>query len=162
MLVFGTCFALTEVGRACGDKFLIFGGPGFSRVDYASSYPSKVLVVKRPGELAVNSSKLISSLDRAGHKVKVIDSHAGLANALAEGKYDAVLVDLADAKASASPVASAAGQPLLVTVLSEPTAAELAASQEFACLRTPEKATTVMKLLDDFLAERKTARRRSQ
>ena len=159
LLVVGGCFALgSDFARACGDKFLTFG-PSPAMNKFHSSHPSKILVVRRGNGPAVSSSTLKDSLEMAGHKVKAIESPAQLAPMLAKDKYDAVLVDLGDAKVVAGHVKSSASQPLVVTVLSEPTAAELAAAQEYAHVSTPEKATTVMKTIDKFLSQRKAALR---
>ena len=158
-LVFVGVWTGTDIARTCGDKFLILGaGPAAPRL-YASVHPSSILVVRRSAGLAVDSPLLVSSLKRAGHSVKVIDSQVALPAALAKTKFDVILADLADARVIAAQAHPSSGQPALVPVLSEPTAAQLAAaSQEFASLlRAPDKAVNFLKAIDDLLAERLAA-----
>lgn len=160
VLTSGLAFG-ADIARACGDKFLVIGGTAAHK--YSSVHPSKILVLKRNADLAIDSPNLETSLVRAGHRPKLVASQAALAQALAKDNYAAVLVDLADAKAVSSQVAAAPSQPQLV-VLSDPTAAPVAAaSQDYACLiKTPETAKNFLSALDDFLRERKAALKASQ
>jgi hypothetical protein len=106
--------ALSPVGQACGDKFLMAGrGARFQRA-YASVYPGNVLIYARPSadpKAAIRDPQLHKALRQAGHAVSVIEEWAQLEQALKTGPVDIVLVDVAEAAKLRDLVASSSAHP---------------------------------------------------
>lgn len=140
---------------ACGDKLLVLGrGVRFQRA-YAAVHPASILIY-RPGASAVakDVKEFDSTLKDAGHKLQTVGDPASLADALAKGRFDLVLVDLAQAGAVASQVEASASKPRLVPLSFKATKADVAAAkQRFGSLlnipsRSGEYLATIDRAMD--------------
>src|SRR5262249_47561040 len=114
MLIAGIwSFGAGEVS-ACGDKFVLVGrGALVAR----SQFPSSILIFMNPTSRIPAAEKefhLEATLKAAGHKPVVAESQAELEKALASGKYDLVLADVADAPGLRKEAGAAPSKPLVL------------------------------------------------
>lgn len=158
LLVAGAAWIGSNPLNACGDKFLLLGR-GSSLGAYAAVHPATILIVrhgKTGSPLVIDDPQLASGLQRAGHKVRTLDSPAKLTQTLSATRFDVVLADLSDAVAIEPQVRDASAKPALVPVVFDPTANELAsAEKQFVCLlKAPEKVTHFLGVIDDLMKSR--------
>jgi hypothetical protein len=144
----------------CGDKFVVLGrGVRFGRA-FAAKHPGSVLIYANPASqmpAAMKEFRLEATLKAAGHRPRVVESSADLEQALASGKYDIVLADIADSPGVQKESASAASKPLVVPVLYKPTPAELAAvEKKYGCLIAPasSRSPDLLPVLDQAMQSR--------
>ncbi|HTO85921.1 MAG TPA: hypothetical protein VMR54_00140 [Thermoanaerobaculia bacterium] len=144
---------------ACGDKFVVLGrGARYGRG--VSKYPASILIYMNPAShmpAAAKEFKLEATLKAAGHKTRVVESSAAMEQALASGKYDIVLADIADTPDVQKDAASAASKPSVVPVLYKPTPAELAAvEKKYGCLIAPASSRNadLLPVLDQAMQSR--------
>ena len=127
---------------ACGDKFLVVGrGVKYGRT-HAAVNTASILIVGNVGSQAVAKNvKLEASLKEAGYKVRSVTDAAAADSALKSAKYDLVLADPADSSGLEEQVGGRSSKTVVVPVLYEPTADELAAAEKkYGCaLKTPGK-----------------------
>jgi len=145
---------------ACGDKFLLVGRGILFQHAYAAIYPGAILIVQPPKAVksaAVRDSRLVTALKMAGHKVDVVQQPANFVDVLRRSAYDIVLAERADA--SSIPEIATEGRPkaTIVAVLEDPASADLAAArQQFeVVLKTPERLSRILNLLDDVMKVRR-------
>ena len=150
--------AEAPVALGCGGKFAVLGrGMRFGR---ASKYPASILIYINPASnmpAAAREFKLEKTLKASGHKARVVESPVDLEQALASGKYDIVLADIADSPNVQKVAASAASKPIVVPVLYKPTPTELAAvEKKYGCLIAPasSRATELLPVLDQAMQSR--------
>ncbi len=131
---------------ACGDKLAMMGGGvSFERLNRSAHKGNLVLWIAPDSRLhaAERELDLKGILERAGHRVHVVENAADLQLALQAGRTDIILMDGSAAVASPPPVglASLAGSsPAMVAVLYEPTAAELSvAERSRTCVARADK-----------------------
>ena len=144
---------------ACGDKFLVIGRVA-RRVEKAK-HPAAVLLAVRPdarGASAARAMKLEATLKLAGHSVAKAPEGAPLAQALAAGTYDFVLVDLESAGAAALAAASARSRPgVIALAVDAPPAARKAAEAEYAVVvAAPSRNVAYLGAIDAATARRRT------
>jgi CheY-like chemotaxis protein len=125
----------------CGDKFVVLGrGMRLGRASPAK-FPGAVLIYVNPAShmpAAMKEFRLEATIKGAGHKTRVVESGADLEQALASGKYDIVLADIADSPGVQKGAAIAASKPSVIPVLYKPTPAELAeVEKKYGCLIAP-------------------------
>jgi hypothetical protein len=144
----------------CGDKFVVLGrGVRFGRA-FAAKYPASVLIYVNPAShmpAAMKEFQLEAALKAAGHKTRVAESSADLEKALASGKYDIVLADIADTPGVQKDASAAASKPSVVPVLYRPTPAELAAvEKKYGCLIAPasSRSPDLLPVLDQAMQNR--------
>lgn len=149
-----------EVGLACGDKFVVLGrGMRFGRV-LPAKYPASILIYMNPASnmpAAAKQFKLEQTLKAAGHKPRVVESATDLEQALASGKYDIVLADIADTPGIQKDATAGASKPSVVPVLYKPTPAELAAvEKKYGCLIAPvsSRSAELLPVLDQAMQSR--------
>lgn len=141
-------------GYACGDKFLVVGrGVKYGR-SHAAAHPASIVMYGNVASKVIAKDKLEASLKRAGHKVRPVADVGELEGALKSARYDLVLADLADSSGLENQVGSQASRPVVVPVLYDPTAAELAAAKEkYGCaLKAPSK--DYLARIDEIMATR--------
>ena len=143
---------------ACGDKLLVLNR-GLRFQDLSSSRPASILLYTNPGShtsAAINDGQLQSVLQKAGHKVQLIGERSRLDDALKTGRYDLVLVDLADAPGVEDELRVAPSAPVVVPVVYEETKAETeAVKKHYHCLlRAPEKKGSYLNAIDRALEEK--------
>jgi len=152
LVVSMTCGVATVPADACGDKLLVIGRR-VKRVPQAK-HPASVLLYLHAGSAlpeAAEEMHLEAILSQAGHSVDTVGGSEDLRSRLAEGGYDFVLTDLADAASVAREAGSAPGSPMVVPVAdgvdvdildSYPVAIEIGRSRSY------------LSALDDAMGER--------
>jgi hypothetical protein len=150
----------TQVVSACGDKFLLVGrGVRFQRA-YAAIHPASILIILPPKSVksaAVRDSRLMTALKMAGHRVEVVQQPANLSEVLGRSRHDLVLAEAADVPAIRDAAAGIGqGKPSIVSVLEQPSAAELTAARQQVeyVLKTPQSLSQILNLLDDVMKAR--------
>ncbi len=149
-----------QVVFGCGDKFVVLGrGMRFGRAS-AAKFPGAVLIYVNPAShmpAAMKEFRLETTIKGAGHKTRVVESTGDLEQALASGKYDLVLADIADGPKLQKDAASAASKPSVIPVLYKPTPVELAAvEKKYGCLIAPasSRSPDLLPVLDQAMQSR--------
>lgn len=146
-----------ETAIACGDKLLVLGrGVRFQRA-YAAVHPASILIY-RPGASAgaKDVKEFDSTLKDAGHKLQTVGDPASLADAMTKGRYDLVLVDLAQAGALESQIQAAPSKPRLLPLSYKATKADVAtAKQRFgSLLNIPSRSGEYLATIDRAMESR--------
>jgi hypothetical protein len=142
---------------ACGDKFVLVGrGAMVAR----SQFPSSILIYMNPASRIPAAEKeyhLEATLKAAGHKPVVAETQAELQQALASGKYDLILADVADAPALRKEAGTASSKPVVLPLLYKPTADELASAEKEAncMIRASNKSRDLLIVVDDAMRSRR-------
>ncbi len=113
---------------ACGDKLLALGrGIRFQHA-YAAKRPASIIIYAShsAGAEAIKKSQFHTTLKQAGHRLKTVENHGELSQALQKGAYDLILADISDAPALRPEADSAASKPLVVPMLHKPSRKEMA------------------------------------
>jgi DNA-binding NtrC family response regulator len=141
---------------ACGDKFLVVGrGTRFQRAT-APRQPAAILVFADPMsklEMTLGNIPIESTLRKAGYQPTSVATADELNKALRQGKWDLVLVDVAQSQAVSDRVQGDAG-PVVLPVVYNPTSAEWkqAKKQYPAVLKSPTKTQTLLDTIDEALS----------
>jgi hypothetical protein len=103
------CGYSLSAAQACGDKLLALGGGvSYERV-FSSRHPGNLILLLRP-ESALTAAndrlRLDNALQRAGHKVRTVNSRTELESSLREAAADLIVTDWEDARALAPEVAA--------------------------------------------------------
>jgi hypothetical protein len=157
MLVAGIWAFGAGQAAGCGDKFVLVGR--WARVA-RSQFPSSILIFMNPTSRVPDAEKefhVEATLRAAGHKPAVAETQAKVQKALASGKYDLVLADVADAPALRKEAAAVPSKPLVLTLLYKPTAEELAAAEKEAnCMvRASNKSRDLLAAVDETMKGRR-------
>jgi hypothetical protein len=122
---------------ACGDKLLVLGrGVRFGNI--ASSYHAAIIAYvpdSVPRSAAVNDPQFQAALQKAGHKLRLVQQADVLVEAVQSGKYDIVLVDLQDAAMVDTQVTTAAVNTIVMPVVYDGAELETATATQFRCVR---------------------------
>jgi hypothetical protein len=159
----GVVLSLCVLGQAadlaaCGDKFLVASrGTRFQRAGLVRR-PASVLVYAAPGgRLAASVTQLgvAEALTKVGYRPTVVTDTAEMARQLREGRWDLVLVDLADAAA----LPSAGGTlpaPAVVTVAYDASGTAMAQARRSydAVIKKPGRSRAVVDAVDEALFAR--------
>jgi hypothetical protein len=154
--------AVWDTAGACGDKFLVVGrGARFQRA-YASLNPGTIVVYARaatPATAAIRDTGLHKNLQKAGHRVALIEKEGLLSESLASGQVDIVLVDASEAPAFDARAASAPSKPTVLYVLYDGDKLQAEAiSQRLQCkLKTSDKATKYLSEIENAMKARAAA-----
>ena len=147
----------TGVAAGCGDKFVMIGrGIRVAR----SAFPSMILIFMNPNSRVPAADKefhVEATLKAAGHKAVVVESQAEVQKALASGKYDLVLADVADTPALRKEAGAAASKPVVLPLLYKPTPEEISAAEKEAnCMARPStKSRDLLVVVDETMKSRK-------
>lgn len=162
-VVFGACLIAgiwtlaAGFASGCGDKFILIGrGARVTR----SQFPSSILIFMNPSSRVPAAEKdfhVEATLRAAGHKAVVVESEAEVQKALASGKYDLVLADVADATALRKEASASASKPVVLPLLYKPTPEELsAAEKEASCMVRPSaKSRDLLAVVDETMKGRR-------
>lgn len=159
----GVVLSLCVLGQAadlaaCGDKFLVASrGTRFQRAGLVRR-PASVLVYAAPGgRLAASVTQLgvAEALTKVGYRPTVVTDAAEMARQLREGRWDLVLVDLADAAALAA-AGGPAPAPAVVTVAYDASGSAMAQARRSydAVIKKPGRSRAVVDAVDDALFAR--------
>jgi hypothetical protein len=159
----GVLFQTGPSAQGCGDKLLALGrGVRFQRA-FAAAHPAFVLVYAAPGSRAAltKDAELQAALKSAGHKLQALDDPRSLPGLLTSGRYDVVLVDMAEVSAFTQAAQSAPSHPSVVPVMYKPDKAALAAAarQYPVVLRAPAKPVEFLAAIDEIMRRRTAAPR---
>ena len=144
--------------QACGDKFLVpTRGTRFQR----PPEPAAILVYANSAVVpaSVSNAAIDSMLRKAGYRPISVDSAADFDKALGQGKWDLVLVDLADGPSVSSRLLGD-GAPTLLPVAQNLSSSQLIEARKHytRVVAMPAKSRALLDVVDEALA----ARRESQ
>jgi hypothetical protein len=126
----GTAADLT----ACGDKFLRAGRSSRMR-NYAAEYPASILIYKPANARAKGLKEWQKALAQAGHTSHVVENGQAFVQAVADGKYDLVIADYAEAGKIKSATRSLPSNPTVLPIVHKPAkAVPPEVKKEFDCL----------------------------
>ena len=143
---------------ACGDKFLSTSrGTRFQRAGLVRR-PASVLVYAAPSSrLAQTLTQLdvSSALVKVGYRPTVVSDPGAMAQALRDGRWDIVLLDLDDASA-VLPARTAAASPAVITVAHDATGEGLSKARRAydGVVKKPGRARAFVDVVDDVLLAR--------
>lgn len=104
--------------QACGEVMYHMGG-ALRYHAFITRHPAQILIYEgaaaREAQRSANG-QFHDNLERAGHKVTVVDSPDALAKALVEHPYDVVITYAADLPAISQQMAQVAHEPTLIPV----------------------------------------------
>ena len=127
--------SLPDPATACGDKLSVIGG-GVTFDKFAAEHRGNVVMLIEPNSplrAANDDLKLRQALQRAGHRVRTVESKSELATVLGQAKVDVVLVSLGERAEVGDQVAGQSAPSMLrVAYKSDPTAVA-AATKDGAC-----------------------------
>ena len=157
LLTIATLGAWTDV-QACGDKFLVpTRGTRFQRPP-SQREPAAILIYANSAVVpaSLSNAALDSMLRKAGYRPTSVNNVADFDKALCQGKWDLVLVDLADGPSVSSRLQGDSATVLL------PVAQNLSSSQLTEARKhytrvvaMPAKSRAFIDVVDDALAERR-------
>jgi hypothetical protein len=138
------------VAWACGDKLMLVMGSRSSQIKPA--HPAAILAY--PGRSAsaavIRQFQSEPAFKKAGHRFQLVEDSAGVDTALKAGKYDLVLVDVANANELSQQVSLAPSKPVLLPVAFKASKEEQAAAQKrYHCLlKAPGNAENYLDAID--------------
>jgi hypothetical protein len=151
---------------ACGDKFLVLSrGTRYER-PAAARQPAAILVYANPGSglfKAFANLRVEATLQKVGYRSTSVGTAADFDRALAQGKWDLVLVDVTDGQ-SVRDRLRGANAAILLPVLYKPTGAELTqAKRQFErALKAPTTNQSLLDAIDATLADTAKARTKEE
>ena len=122
--------SLPGAATACGDKLSVIGG-GVTFDKFAAEHRGNVVLLVEPNSplrAANEELKLHQALQKAGHRVRTVESKSELAAVLAQSKVDVVLVSLGDADVGNQVESGTAPSLLRVAYKADPTTVAAASS----------------------------------
>ena len=143
--------------QACGDKFLVVSrGTRFQRAGTRTS--ATILVYANPTSglpKMLANLPIEATLRKAGYTPTSVSTAAELDKALAQGRWDLVLADVADTKAVGGRL-HGDNAPVILPVVYNMTGVELAqAKKQYQCiLKSPTKSQSFLDAIDEALASR--------
>jgi hypothetical protein len=168
LLTVGGLLVLTSTSAdllACGDKFLVISrGTRFQRAVARS--PARILVYANPQSTlpkALEKARVDSTLRKVGYEPTSVSAPAELEQALRDGNWDLVLVDLADGDAIRGRLQPGGRSPMIVPVVHAATGREIArAKKDYQhVIKGPIKSQAFLEAIDDALALRLKLQRAS-
>jgi CheY-like chemotaxis protein len=145
--------------QACGDKLVVLGGGvDFERLKH-SRHPGNIILKTSPNSAlssANEGSALASSLELAGHKVRVVADDGAFDEAVRETHPDLVLVDVGEAQQTTARFAGAPTPPAVLGVIGNVTPTELeSARASTGCVApTARKGRRVLQMVEEILDRR--------
>ena len=119
---------------ACGDKFLRPGRSARMR-SYAAVHPASIVILKPATAKAADLKAFQGILKQAGHTSVVVDSRAGLLEAVSDGTHDLVFAAYAEAFTVEASLESVPSRPNVLPLLYKASDAAIAeARQHFHAL----------------------------
>jgi hypothetical protein len=157
-----TGLTLLRVGvEACGDKSLSLGGVRLERARVAM-YPASILVFAQPNSrmaAAARELKLQQKLREVGYTYQEVMSWADAEAALASGKFNVVMADVAG-HSELERLQSSPARPVVVPVAYKLTKTEAnqAAKQYRFLVKAPSTSTQYLSTIGDAVRSRSKAR----
>jgi hypothetical protein len=146
-------------GFSCGDKFLVIGrGPRSQRAKGAVQKAAILMYMDPRSALpaAIKEQGLESDLKLAGHKLRVLEDRRAVGDTLRAQPYDIVLAGISDMESLEREMGASPSRPILLPILYDPTAEELAAARRrFQCvMKSPGKKQHYLAVIDDAMVLR--------
>ena len=121
-ITLGALLTLAATGvQACGEVMYRMGGALHYRA-FITKHPAQIILyaggAAKAAETA-DSQAFHHNLEKAGHKVTVVDTPEGFARALAEHPYDVVIAFAADLPSISTQIEHAAREPSLIPVFNK-------------------------------------------
>jgi ABC-type amino acid transport substrate-binding protein len=114
----------------------------------------RAAILAYPGKSAsaavIRSFQSQPAFKKVGHQFQLVEDASGINDALKAGKYDVVLVDVADANGLSQQVASAASKPVLLPVAFKASKEEQSEAQKkYHCLlKVPGSSDNYLEAID--------------
>ena len=150
----GSLLLIAGIAEACGDKF-----PPFGRVQWKARTwrPASLLTYARPeafGAATLNDPTFQATLQKAGHKLRIVRSEEELRVALKSEKYDVLIADLSSAPSVEGILAGASEKPVLLPLVHHGSKADVrSANHGYQCvMKTPDKGDSYLSAIDKALA----------
>jgi ABC-type amino acid transport substrate-binding protein len=148
-----TCVQIDLV--ACGDKFLLPSrGTRFERAPMPREPAAILLYANSDSELSrrLTDLSVLSALRRVGYRPTLVTTPGEFSAAIVQGRWDLVLVDLADARTT-SQTSRDASSPLVLPVVYRASSIELAQArrQYSSVLKAPSRSQTFVEAIDAAL-----------
>ena len=142
--------------KACGDKLLAMTRSLDLFKAYVPWRSASILIYQVHAGSPLKDRQFQSSLKAAGHKVEILDAESQIDRKLSIGKYDLVLVDIADAISVQQRLSAAPAAPAVLPILTKPTKNELAAAQKQygAVMTVPAVFTQNLEAIDRMMKSR--------
>jgi hypothetical protein len=168
-LLAAALFTATALGasadiRACGDKFLVpTRGTRFQRPTGVRE-PAAILLYTNSAVVpaSVSNATLDSMLRKAGYRPTSVNSVADFDKALGQGKWDLVLVDLADGPSVSSRLQGSRA-PVLLPVAQNMSSFQLTEARKHytRVIAMPAKSRALIDAVDEALAQRRESQVRA-
>jgi len=144
--------------QACGDKLVVLGGGvDFERLKH-SRHPGNIILKTSPNSAlssANEGSALASSLELAGHKVRVVADDSAFDDAVRDTRPDLVLVDVGEAAQTTARFAGTPSAPAVLGVVGNVTPAGYESASAKGCVApTARKGRRVLQLVEEILDRR--------
>lgn len=156
-IAFVLLLCVGTVASACGDKFLVVGrGIRFERL-HAAAHPGSILIYRNASyEDPKAGSDLQDALKKVGHTVQSVDDVTKLDATLKTGKFDLVILNLADTPLLEEQIISSPSKPAVLPIIYNRTGTEVAAAgQKYDCiLKASGKNTNVLSVVDEAMGEK--------
>jgi len=124
---------------ACGDKLLVLGR-GVNFANLAAAHKGSIIAyvpATVPRSAGVTDPQFHAALQKAGHKLHLVQDASALADSVRSGQYDVILVDLQDAARVEEQVKAAGVNTVVMPVVYEGTELKTAEAARFGCVRKP-------------------------
>jgi hypothetical protein len=131
VFLFSVVCSSSRPAYGCGDKLLVLGR-SLRFQTMSGARPAGILAYALPGTQsaeAITDPKFQSAFKKAGYQFRVVRDAEEIDVALRSGKYDLVLVDIADVATVEAAIQSTSSTPVLLPVLYEPTKPDLTAAE---------------------------------
>jgi hypothetical protein len=148
--------------EACGDKSLSAGGIRFERARVAR-YPASILILAQPNSrvsAAARELKLQHTLQEVGYTYREVTSWAEADAALASGRFNVVMADLAEGTDLQQRVKASPSQPVVVPIAYGLTKAETtqAAKRYRFLVKAPSRSAQYLSTIADAVRSRASVR----
>jgi hypothetical protein len=142
---------------ACGDKLVVVGRGRPKRVKGVQA--AAILVFADPaGALpaALDQGNLRKDLERAGHRIRSVQTRQELASALGTGTYDLLMADYKSAASLEAEASAAPSHPTVLPTLYNASPKDLAAAErQYRCvMKAPGPQKDYLAVVNEALAER--------
>jgi protein-L-isoaspartate O-methyltransferase len=118
ILVLALCFTAIDA-QACGEVMYRMGG-ALRYHAFITRHPAEILIYAGPAALqhtSADAAKFHENLEKAGHRVTVVNDADGLAQALSARPYDVIITYAGDVDSVTSQIAKASREPTLIPVI---------------------------------------------
>jgi hypothetical protein len=154
----GVALALGGDALGCGDKLVIVGR-GMRPKRVKGSVPASILVYADPrGSMpaALVEGHLRKDLEKAGHRVRSVETREEFDHALDTGSYDLVFTDFKSAPSIETEAKGASSKPTVLPTLFNPSDADMAAAtKEYHCVvKAPGSQKDYLAVVNEAMAIR--------